>query len=420
MLEIAHQLLIAIYIALPPAAAVLAMVRAKRWGRSGPVYYFASTVLAGTVLGVALTLLYARLLGGTAGNGQAVLAGYFATSVLLFIRCVDWVLKRGIAASLRLPISEPTQSPHPLRRSLYSVSRALLFVALGWPYVIAIASTYRPKLTAQESPLQQFGFTFETVSFDATDGTRLRGWWIPAQSSDAGLSERSTRTVVICHGLAGSKSTQLLLARDLVPAGYNVLVFDFRAHGESAGQTVTFGDLERRDVLGAVQWIRATHPNESETLFGVGVSTGATALIAAAADPSAEGQAISAVALYAPFAQLNDVADSVLSDYFLPPLNWLSLHVGLPMASLQSGAHLTTFSPATLAEHLWPRPVLIIHGVDDSIVPFNQSLILYNTISIPKDSYWLDRAGHNDILRSDGVSRYIVDFFKNARPLPVI
>jgi fermentation-respiration switch protein FrsA (DUF1100 family) len=101
-------------------------------------------------------------------------------------------------------------------------------------------------------------------------------------------------------------------------------------------------------------------------------------------------------------------------------LNWLSLYVGLPMASLQSGAHLTTFSPAILADHLWPRPVLIIHGIDDAVVPFNQSLILYNTISIPKDSYWLDRAGHDDILHSDAISRYIFDFFENARPLPVI
>jgi hypothetical protein len=270
MLEIAHQLLIAIYVVLPPAAAALAVVRAKRWARPGPLYRFTSTVLAGMVLGVALALLYARLLGGTVGIGQAALAGYFATSVLLFIRCVDWVLKRGIAAALRLPLSEPTQSPYTVRRSLYSVARALLFVGLGWPYVIAIASTYRPKMTLQQTPLQQFGFAFERVSFDATDGTRLQGWWIPAQSRDSGRSVKSTRTVLICHGLAGNKSSQLLLARDLVPAGYNVLVFDFRAHGESAGQTITYGDLERRDVLGAVRWIRAAHAGQSECCLAWG------------------------------------------------------------------------------------------------------------------------------------------------------
>jgi alpha-beta hydrolase superfamily lysophospholipase len=415
MLEIAHQVLVAIYVALPPIAFVLAVVRAKRLGRSGPVYFFMTTGLAGMVLGVALTMLYARLSGGSVGVGQALLAGYFTASVLLFIRCVDWVLRRSIALALRLPFSEIAQRKYSVRHSLYSVTRAVLFVALGWPYVIAIASTYRPKVGAQETPLRQFGFAFEPVAFDATDGTHLRGWWIPAPSRD-----HSTRTVVVCHGLGGNKSSQLLLARDLIPAGYNVLVFDFRAHGESAGQITTYGDLERRDVLGAVRWIRATHAEQSETLFGVGVSTGAAALIAAAADPGPEGQAISAVALYAPFARFDDVADSVLTDYFLPPLNWLSFHIGLPMASLQSGGNLTSFAPGALADHLWPRPVLIIHGVNDPIIPFNQSLRLYHSISIPKDSYWLDHAGHEDILRDDAVSRYIVDFFQSARPLPVI
>ena len=74
---------------------------------------------------------------------------------------------------------------------------------------------------------------------------------LPASPLSSLRNERtraSDRTVIVCHGLASNKSNHLLLARELVPHGYNVLIFDFRAHGESDGQLTSLGDLERRDV----------------------------------------------------------------------------------------------------------------------------------------------------------------------------
>src|SRR4029078_1443198 len=98
-------------------------------------------------------------------------------------------------------------------------------------------------------------------------------WWIPGASGETG------RTILLCHGHSANKATQLSLVRKLVPIGYNVLAIDFRGHGESAGQLTSFGDLERRDVLGAVRWLRATHPEATHKIFGLGASMGAAALI---------------------------------------------------------------------------------------------------------------------------------------------
>jgi fermentation-respiration switch protein FrsA (DUF1100 family) len=219
--------------------------------------------------------------------------------------------------------------------------------------------------------------------------------------------------------LAANKANQLIMARSFVPKGYNVLIFDFRAHGDSAGQLTSFGDLERRDVLGAVKWVRASHAEESQKIFGVGASMGAAALIAAAADQSPEGQAIEALAVYAGYDSLKGLARTVADDHFLTPLDWLTIHVGVPMASVQVGSDLNAFSPADLAHHLWPRPVLYIHGFQDEIIRFEHGARLYDRAPQPKERLWI-HGDHNDILGNDAAARYVREFFDSAKPLPVI
>src|SRR5439155_25632311 len=168
-----------------------------------------------------------------------------------------------------------------LRAAIAMLLRTAVVFCIGMPYVLATVMTYRPKVAPSENPQSMLHWQYEPVTFRATDGTRLSGWWIPAAGGE------SARTVVFCHGLSATKATQLSLTRQLVPGGYNVLAFDFRAHGESGGQLTTFGDLERRDVLGAVRWLRADHPDACRRLVGLGTSTGGAALIAAAAEPGA-------------------------------------------------------------------------------------------------------------------------------------
>ena len=141
--------------------------------------------------------------------------------------------------------------------------------------------------------------------------------------------------MIVCHGLASNKANQLVLVRDLIPAGYNVLAFDFRGHGESGGQQTSFGDLERRDVLGAVRRLREARPRQSQHIYGVGASLGAAALIAAAADKSEDGRAIDAVAVYGTFDDLRQLARDIGRDRFLPPFDRVIPSLALPMAAAQ-------------------------------------------------------------------------------------
>jgi fermentation-respiration switch protein FrsA (DUF1100 family) len=98
------------------------------------------------------------------------------------------------------------------------------------------------------------------------------------------------------------------------------------------------------------------------------------------------------------------LAQSVTRNYFVKPLGWLLMHVGLPLASAQTGADLTDFSPADRAADLWPRPLLLIHGGRDPIIPIHHGWALYNRAVQPKYQLFLDNGEHNDVLNHEGAA----------------
>lgn len=416
-------MLATIYLATPVVVATVVAVRSARARSARPAAGFLITCCSGLLIGVSMSALFAVAVAGRIRPGQALVTAYFAVAALCLLKGLSWLLERG---SLRLLGVAKAADQLPLPRYYRTrftgafILRAMVLYAIGLPYVMAVAMVYRPKAGPAGDPSEQLGFAYQPVSFYSTDGVALDGWWIPApRPTPADLKERADwgrRTVILCHGLGANKANQLVMAQDLVPGGYNVLAFDFRAHGQSGGQLTTFGDLERRDVLGAVRWLRQNRRNESTHIFGVGASMGAAALIAAAADGQ-EGQALEAVAVYGTYDDLGALVASLADHYFVPPLDWLAVRVGLPLASAHVGRRLDRFAPASDISALWPRPVLVIHGKADRIIDFRHGQDLLDSAMQPKYHYWVDKADHNDVVADPVVSKAVLLFFDNARSI---
>ena len=447
MLFFAHRAIVAAYLILPVLAIVVASREAWRTRRALPLTSLMLTFGAGFAIGLAICLVYAVGTRGRLMMGQVVLAGYSGTGLLLLLKGFDWLIRATLARLTGLhdqprsdgpdiavtegnaPAAEPpTVVPLPprlwVRAAFAGVARAAILFAIGLPYVMASVLTYRPKVAPIDDPQSQLGYEYQRVTFEATDdGTPLVGWWIPAQRQRRNAPRDpmwGKRTVIACHGLAANKSNQLILARAYPPEGFNVLIFDFRAHGESGGQLTTLGDRERRDVLGAVRWVRANHADEAEKVYGVGASLGAAALIAAAADNSDEGRAIDAVAVYGTYDNLGALTRSIAQSYFFPPLRQLLIHVGLPLASVQTGSDMAHFAPAELAPRIWPRPLMIVHGRRDEIIRFDHGEALYDAAAQPKYNLWLKDGTHNDVIDNESAAKLVLEFFRTAEPVPVI
>jgi predicted alpha/beta hydrolase len=88
---------------------------------------------------------------------------------------------------------------------------------------------------------------YEPVSFAASDGLRLSGWYRPSQNGAA---------VVLVHGGGGDRTGAESHAELLARHGYGVLLYDARGRGESEGSPNAFGWGWDEDVAGALAFLR--------------------------------------------------------------------------------------------------------------------------------------------------------------------
>lgn len=412
MLATWRIILLLIYVAAPIVSAGIAILVAMR-GKKILLYSYGMTCVTAIVLATAMCIIYAQAVQGKVIITQVLLGTYLAAALLFVLKGLDWLMLRGLTRLIH-----PGKKRH-WRNTSCILIRAVLLAVLGLPYVMAVIMTFRPKVAPGGVP----STPFTRVEFTSADGISLVGWWIPAQKPRGNRplpEDFGSKTVIVCHGLGSNKWNGLPMASKCQDAGYNVLIFDFRAHGESGGQLTTYGMLEKYDVLAAVDWVRRTHPAQATQIYGLGASMGAAALISAAGDDSPNGRAIDAVAVYGTYAKLDGLVQQVCTNYFPTPLNTLAYHMGLPIAEAHVGVDLSEFSPAKAISHIWPRPVLIIHGMKDEIIPFAQGQSLFISASPPRQHIWSNEGTHNDVVQDGTISDQVIEFFRTARAEPII
>lgn len=250
---------------------------------------------------------------------------------------------------------------------------------------------------------ETFGVEYREVSFPSRlDGLQIAAWYLPNTESD--------KAIIIVHGRDANKQwaeegTIVALQADLQKAGYAVLAIDLRGHGGSEGVRYSFGVYERRDVLGAVDWLMS-QGFKSGDIGVIGISLGGAAVFGA----MAESEDIGAVVTEGTFGDFGPIvyekweSESGLPNFFLPGV--------FLMNRILYGYSLTDVNSLEEISQAEPRPMLIMHCSEDDTVPLSHQTDLAQ--AAPQAETWtVDNCGHAALYRDypDEYAALVIAFF---------
>lgn len=222
--------------------------------------------------------------------------------------------------------------------------------------------------------LAEFGVAgLRDVAFPGPGGT-LRGVFAPPQNG---------ATIVLTHGSLGEHSDMAPEARILGHAGYGVLAFDWPGHGQSDGK-IEWGASERQALSAALAWLVA-QPGVDPSRLGVFAfsSGGHTVAQVAAQDP-----------------RLRAVVLASAPPDPLVHLHWEYRQYGAlsrwpaRLALIVSGMKTDEQVPEQVIGKIAPRPLLLLGGVEDQLVPNWMTQRLFAAAHEPKAIWLVPKAGH--------------------------
>jgi uncharacterized protein len=209
------------------------------------------------------------------------------------------------------------------------------------------------------------GLSFEDAWFQAADGTKLHGWYVPC--------EKPVAAIVFCHGNGGNVTHRA----DILQIIHNntrasVLIFDYRGYGRSEGKPNEAGVLS--DARAARAWLAKRENIQEKEIVMMGESLGGAVAVDLAAKDGAKG-----LVLISTFTNIPDVAA-----YHHP---WLPVRL-LMRTRLDAIGQIAKYK----------GPLLQMHGEADTIVPFKLGRRLFDAANEPKKFLAFPHHDHNDSL----------------------
>lgn len=231
-----------------------------------------------------------------------------------------------------------------------------------------------------------------SIRFESADGTPLHAWFIPGEGGDL-----PGPAVLHLHGNAGNILSHAFFSEHLPPAGFPVLLLDYRGFGESGGSANRREGLlmDARAAFDALALQPEVDPARI-AVFGQSLG-GAVAVALAAEEPR-----VAALLLESPFDCWRRIAANALGG---DPA---------PLAARAAAAFLVRDSLAPIAAI--PRvacPILLQHGTADKIVPVSHGRNLAAAAAAGIEFIELPD-GHHNILREthSGVRAREIEFLR--------
>ncbi len=191
-------------------------------------------------------------------------------------------------------------------------------------------------------------------------------------------------------------------------------MFDFRAHGRSAGRITTLGALERKDVQAAVGYALSRGSSRVGLLgFSMG---GRAAILSASSIPRVNA----IVCDSAPVRLSTAISKKLITQKNPAWLSHIAAFLSLAGASLLSGINLFRAEPLHQAGRLSGIPTLLIYGGKDPYITSSEIERMVSAAGEHAQIWIVPEAGHRDVekYRQEEYKQMIKDFFHKNLQLP--
>ncbi len=226
--------------------------------------------------------------------------------------------------------------------------------------------------------------SFKTVYLRTKDNLQLEAWLINVPNAKG--------TVALFHGHGGKKSGVLKEAYAFQQRGYNTLLLDFRAHGNSEGNTCTIGYKEAEDVKLAYDYLQQ---QGEKNIILWGISLGAATITKAIHD---YGIAPQKIILEMPFGSLPAAVEGRVKIMGLPvqPLSMMLTFWG----GVENGFWAFNVKPSGYAKKI-QCPVLLQHGTNDPRVTVTETKEIFDNIASQKKWVEYSYSAHESLCANE-------------------
>lgn len=252
-----------------------------------------------------------------------------------------------------------------------------------------VASSDTPK----DSPLYPYQEAFEALPREEWEmthqGLRQVAWYVPA-------AQASDKTVIVVHGFGQDKRRMRPYAYLFHKLGYNVLLPDNMAHGDSEGQLIGYGWNDRLNLIKWAELLVEENPNSQLVLYGL--SMGGATIMMAGGEESLPEQVFALIEDAGYTSVWDELVFQAKDMYNLPafPL----LYQVSALSKLRAGF---SYGQASSVKQLAKNdlPILFIHGDRDTFVPSEMVHANYAATAGAKELYIVPGADHSKTFETD-------------------
>ena len=243
----------------------------------------------------------------------------------------------------------------------FSVRRVLSSIIFIYAFLCLYAVFFSDRLIFQP-PTAGYQDTSEIIKLGSANGMKI--------SAVHFSNPQAQYTILYSHGNAEDLGYIWSVLRDIRDIGFAVFAYDYQGYGTSQGKPSEYNVY--RDIEAAYNYLtqQLRVPPKQIILYGRSVGGGPAIDLAAR----------------------QSVGGLVVESSFVSVFRVLTR---IPLFPFDKFVNVDKIGKVR-------SPVLVIHGKADRVVPFWHGEQLFAAAKQPKFNFWVDRAGHNDLMEVAG------------------